>query len=185
MPISYLTILSNARAFLVAGNILNLLTLILFTSLLTHNLISTRRRTSNPSTSGFRLLYLCLTLLSVRALYRAAAYSCGLIDRSNKDPKTSPLKLHPLFMEWWGYGFDAFAVFVLLVCVAAWYPAHKILDVDETDGSGSGATRGYDPAQHRRQQFMEAPWFGNKARGGGGGASTRGSNIRMQGFPRA
>ncbi len=111
------------------------------------------------------------------------AYSRGLVDEWNADVKTAPLRVRPLFVEGWGFGFDALVVFVILVVLGVWYPDRASLD--EEDGVrrvGRGSGRG----------GMRA-WFGKRSGGsagagmgaGGGGRRGRGASMRMDGLSRA
>lgn len=172
---SIFTTLKQTRTLLLAGNLLTLLlTLTPFTALTAYyTLVLRRGGTSIASTTPFRLLLLSLALLFIRTLYRIVAYSKGLADEWGTDASVYPLKTRPLFREGWGYGFDALVIFVLVGCVAAWYPTQERLGEDEV-GGGAGAGAGLTGGVGGRS-------CGGRKRGG----VLRGSSVRMEGFARA
>ncbi len=95
--------LSQTRSLLLAGNVINLLTLIIFLALTLYIHFCHPSPFSNPI-PGLRRLYTCLSLLFIRTLFRVVAYSRGLMDPWNVDKYTQPLRIDPLFREGWMYG---------------------------------------------------------------------------------
>lgn len=150
-----------------------------------------------------RLLYLCLGLLFIRTIYRVVAYARGLVDPFNVDVegKTAPLRVKPLFLEGWGYGFDALAIFALLCAVAAWYPGwmeRGDRSGGSSTGGGGGGGGGGRPGILRGGMGLGAGGASSDAAAGPGsersrsgkggwvrGRAMRGSSMRMDGLPRA
>lgn len=178
---------------MLAGNIITLINLTLFTGLTTYYTIILlrlgRRRgqtsthpypstTSDPgliSHTPLTLLFISLALLFTRTIYRTTAYSKGLVD---KHSSVYPLRSIPLYKENWSYAFDALMVFVLIVVWAAWFPTRARLgeeDDEEEEVVGTGGAGG------RRWSRLRFPglgrWFGRR--------KERGVNVRMEGFLRA
>lgn len=160
--------LKALRSHLLAGNVINLLTLTLFLAAVIYSHIRIGRASAGEaSSSGFRRLYFCLALLFIRNLYRVCSYSRGVIDLYNDDPLSLPLKIKPLWIEGFNYGFDALVAFIILVALAVWYPDHSSLDEGE-DVAGPVMGGGMGKLKNL---------FGGKARSG--------ANMRMEGLPGA
>jgi RTA1 like protein len=149
---------SRTRSLLLAGNVINLLTLIVFTiyAVLSH--------IRSPGAAGLKRLYTCLGLLFIRTIYRVIAYSRGLIDPYNQNANTFPLRETPLFHDGFMYGFDALLIFLVLAVLAAWYPTRHSLEEGE---SSSFRSVGLGTV------------FGKTSPSG------RGSSMRMEGVSRA
>ncbi|KAF7510130.1 hypothetical protein GJ744_007029 [Endocarpon pusillum] len=195
--------LQRVRSLLLAGNIITLINLSLFTGLTTYYLVVLLRRgrssthpypstvavTAEPgliSHTPLTLLLISLGLLLTRTIYRTTAAAKGLVDEWGKDASVYPLRVTPLFSERWNYGFDALMVFLLLVAWAAWFPTRDRLGEDEVDGGV--ATQSSSAAR-----IWPANWTGAAGPGGLLGAARRwfgrrrerGMNVRMEGFSRA
>lgn len=162
-----LSLFSSTRSLLLAGNVIILLTLILFLALTTYAFFAIR----SSSPSGFRRLYICLTLLFMRTIYRIGAYSRGLFDPWNPNPKQWGLRITPLFHESWMYGFDALSIFIILVELGAWYPDRRSLGEEGPLSSSSSGGAGL---------MSVRSWFGKN-----GGSRARSSDMRMGGVSRA
>lgn len=86
-------------------------------------------------------------------------------------------------MEGWAYGFDALAVFWLLVALAAWYPGRASLDEGEDDDDDDDAVFG-DGGVLRRSWFGSMRGSAGVGAGAGadGGGGVRGRRMRMEGL---
>ncbi|ERF71771.1 hypothetical protein EPUS_01686 [Endocarpon pusillum Z07020] len=184
-------LLQHVRSLLLAGNIITLINLTLFTALTIYYLTVLLLRcgcTSSSSSSSsdpglishtpFTILLLSLGLLFIRTIYRTVAASKGLVDEWGKDAAVYPLRVTPLFSERWNYGFDAFMVFVLVVVWAAWFPTRDRLGEDDEVGTGMQSSAGVWAASWTGGLLRAVRrWFGRR--------EERGRNVRMEGFSRA